>query len=200
MKDRFERAIAIFQENNSMMRTRDAITAGIHSDTLYSMRQRGIIEQVSRGLYRLTDGAIPDNPDIVTVSMKIPGGVICLISALSFYELTLQIPHEVYVALLKGAEQPRLEYPPVRIFRFTGDAFSQGIEIKQIDNIPVKIYSMEKTIADTFKFRNRIGLDTATEALRAYMERKDRNIDKLIHYAEICRVSRIIRPYIEAII
>jgi predicted transcriptional regulator of viral defense system len=176
MKDRFERAIAIFQENNSMMRTRDAITAGIHSDTLYSMRQRGIIEQVSRGLYRLTDGAIPDNPDIVTVSMKIPGGVICLISALSFYELTLQIPHEVYVALLKGAEQPRLEYPPVRIFRFTGDAFSQGIEIKQIDNIPVKIYSMEKTIADTFKFRNRIGLDTATEALRAYMERKKRGV------------------------
>lgn len=200
MKDRFERAISIFRDNNSMMRTRDAISAGIHPDTLYSMRQRGIIQQVSRGLYRLTDGAIPDNPDIVTVSMKIPGGVICLISALSFYELTLQIPHEVYVALLKGAEQPRLEYPPVRIFRFTGDAFNQGIEIKHIDNIPVKMYSMEKTIADIFKFRNRIGLDTATEALRAYMERKDRSIDKLMHYADICRVSRIIRPYIEALI
>lgn len=200
MKDRFERAIAIFRENNSMMRTRFAINAGIHPDTLYSMRRKGIIEKISRGLYRLTDGAMPINPDIVAVSMKIPGGVICLISALSFYELTLQIPHEVYVALHKGAEQPRLEYPPVRIFRFMGDAFSQGIEITQIDNIPVKIYCMEKTIADTFKFRNKIGLDTATEALRIYMERKNRDINKLMYYAEICRVGRIIRPYIEALI
>lgn len=120
MKDRFERAIAIFRENNSMMRTGDAISAGIHPVSIYSMRQRGIIEQISRGLYRLTDGAVHINPDIVAVSMKIPVGVICLISALSFYELTLQIPHEVSVALLNGAEQPRLEYPPVRIFRFTG--------------------------------------------------------------------------------
>ncbi|HRX49262.1 MAG TPA: transcriptional regulator, partial [Spirochaetota bacterium] len=116
------------------------------------------------------------------------------------YELTLQIPHEVQVALPRGARTPKLDYPPIQVFRFFGDAYTQGIEIKQIDNIPVKIYCMEKTIADAFKFRNRIGLDTATEALRSYIERKDRNIDKLMHYAEICRVSRIIRPYIEALI
>jgi predicted transcriptional regulator of viral defense system len=200
MKERFECAITIFRKNNSIMRTRDAISAGIHPDTLYSMHQKGIIEQMSRGLYRLTDGVIPINPDIVAVSMKIPAGVICLISALSYYELTLQIPHEIHIALCKGAEQPRLGYPPIRVFRFTGDAFNQGIEIKLLDNIPVKIYCMEKTIADTFKFRNKISLDTATEALRAYIERKDKDLDKLMHYANICRVSNVIRPYIKALI
>lgn len=200
MRDRFKRAIIIFKENNGMMLTRDAINAGIHPDTLYSLLKQNEIEQVSRGLYKLTDGILSVNPDLVTVSMKIPGGVICLISALAFYNLTLQIPHEIYVALPKGAEQPRLVYPPVKVFRFSDNTFTEGVEIKQIDNIPVRIYCIEKTIADTFKFRNKIGLDTATEALREYMGRKDKDLDKLMHYAEICRVSKVIRPYIEALI
>ena len=200
MKDRFDNAVTIFRNNDGIMRTGDAINAGIHPSTLYTLYEKGILEQLSRGLYRLKEESFPTNPDFISVARRIPGGVICLISALSFYELTLQIPHEVYIALPRGARTPKLDYPPIQIFRFIGDAFSQGIEITQIDNIPVRIYCMEKTIADAFKFRNRIGLDTATEALRSYMERKDRNIDKLMHYAEICRVSRIIRPYIEALI
>lgn len=200
MKNRFDNAVTIFRNNDGIMRTGDAINAGVHPSTLYSLYEQGILEQVSRGLYRLKDDSFPANPDFISVARRVPGGVICLISALSFYELTLQIPHEVQIALPRGARTPKLDYPPIQVFRFLGDAYAQGIETKLIDNIPVKIYCMEKTIADAFKFRNRIGLDTATEALRSYMERKDRSIDKLMHYAEICRVSRIIRPYIEAII
>jgi len=200
MKDRFDNAVTIFRNNDGIMRTGDAINAGIHPSTLYSLYEKGILEQVSRGLYRLVDTQIPENPDILFVSWKMAEGVICLISALAYYELTLQIPHEVYVAIPRGARKPKFDYPPIRVFRFIGSSYNEGIETVYVNKLPVKIYCMEKTIADAFKFRNRIGLDTATEALRSYMERKDRNIDKLMHYAEICRVSRIIRPYIEALI
>lgn len=200
MSNRIDKVIAVFKENNGILRTHEAIDKGIYSSTLSYLCGIGIIERTSRGLYRLSDAPLPENPDFISVSKKVPGGVICLISALSFYELTLQIPHELYIALPRGARTPKLDYPPVHIFRFLGEAYSQGIEILHIDNIPVKIYCMEKTIADTFKFRNKTGLDTAIEALRFYMERKDKDIDKLMHYAETCRVSRIIRPYIEALI
>jgi len=200
MSKRIDRVISIFREHNGIMRTKEAIDAGIYSSTLSLLCTKGILENISRGLYRLIEESLPANPDFVSVSRKVPGGVICLISALSFYELTLQIPHEVYIALHRGARKPKLDYPPVRVFTFIGDAFSEGVETKYIDKIPVKIYCIEKTIADTFKFRNKIGLDTATEALRAYIERKDKDLDKLMYYADICRVSRVIRPYIEALI
>jgi len=200
MTNRFDRAITIFRNNNDMMRTGEAISAGIHPDTLYAMHKTGIIERVNRGLYRLSDSTPPQNPDFVFIARIIPEGVICLISALSFYDITLQIPHEVYIALPRGARKPKLDYPPVRIFRFIGEAFSEGINTVYIDNIPIRIYCMEKTIADTFKFRNQTGLDTAIEALRAYMDRKDKNLDVLMHYSKICRVNNVIRPYIEALI
>lgn len=200
MSKRIDRVISIFREHNGIMRTQEAIDAGIYSSTLSLLCTKGILEKISRGLYRLIEESLPENPDFVSVSRKVPGGVICLISALSFYELTLQIPHEVYIALHRGARKPKLDYPPVRVFTFIGDAFSEGVETKYIDRIPVKIYCIEKTIADSFKFRNKIGLDTATEALRAYIERKDKDLDKLMYYADICRVSRVIRPYIEALI
>lgn len=200
MKDRFESAITIFRNNDGIMRTGDILKAGIHPATLYSLREKGILEQVSRGLYRLVDEPVPENPDILFVSWKMADGVICLISALSYYELTLQIPHEVYVAIPREARKPKFDYPPIKVFRFMGSSYSEGIETVYINKLPVKIYNMEKTIADTFKFRNKIGLDTATEALRAYMERKDKDLDKLMHFADVCRVSKVIRPYIEALL
>jgi predicted transcriptional regulator of viral defense system len=131
--------------------------------------------------------------------MKIPKGVICLISALSYHEITTEIPHQIYVALPRGAEPPRLDYPPLRIFWFSGPAFDEGIEDHVVDGIPVRVYSPEKTIADCFKYRNKIGLDVVLEALKFYRQRKRFKVDELMRYARVCRVEKIIYPYVEAI-
>jgi predicted transcriptional regulator of viral defense system len=130
----------------------------------------------------------------VTVATRVPGGVICLISALAFHELTTQIPHELQVALPRGEEEPRLTHPPIKTYRFTGQAFSEGMETHQLDLIMVRIYNPEKTLADCFKYRNKVGLDTAMEAVRFYRERKPVRVDDLMHYAEICRVKRSSAP------
>jgi predicted transcriptional regulator of viral defense system len=119
---------------------------------------------------------------------------------LAFHELTTQIPHEVHIALPRGAEEPRLEYPPIRIYRFTGKAYTEGVETLRLDGTTVRIYSIEKTLADCFKFRNKIGLDTVLEAVRFYRERKRVNVDELMRYAAICRVKKVIRPYLEALL
>jgi len=196
---RFDRAVALFKEHGGILRTAQALRAGIHPGTLYTMRDNGTLEIVSRGVYRLADSEPLGNPDLVTVATRIPLGVVCLISALSFHDLTTQIPHEVHVALPRGAEEPRLDHPPVRSYRFSGEAFTEGVELHKIDGVSVRIYNPEKTLADCFKFRNRIGLDTAVEAVRFYRERRTVKIDQLMHYASVCRVKKIIRPYLEAI-
>jgi predicted transcriptional regulator of viral defense system len=132
--------------------------------------------------------------------MKIPKGVICLISALSYHEITTEIPHQIYVALPRGAEPPRLDYPPLRIFWFSGPAFDEGIEDHVVDGIPVRVYSPEKTIADCFKYRNKIGLDVVLEALKFYRQRKRFKVDELMRYARVCRVEKVMRPYVEAVL
>ena len=136
----------------------------------------------------------------VTVATRVPAGVICLISALAFHEITTQIPHEVHVALARGAEQPRLRFPPIKTYRFSESAFTKGVEVYQLDGVDVRIYTVEKTLADCFKFRAKVGLDTALEALRLYRERRNLRVDDLIRYARICRVDKIMRPYLEALL
>ena len=195
-----EKAIAVFKKHGCILRTAQAIRAGIHPATFYAMRDSGALERVSRGVYRLAGGPPLGNPDLVTVATRVPGGVICLISALSFHELTTQIPHEVHMALPPGAEEPRVDHPPLRTYRFSKRAFTEGVEIHEIDGVKVKIYSPEKTIADCFKFRGKIGLDTAVEAVRYYRERQRIRVDRLMLYASICRVEKIIRPYLEALL
>ena len=197
---RFDRAVAIFKKHGGILRTAQALRAGIHPSTLYAMRDSGSIEVVSRGVYRLAGSEPLGNPDLVIVATRVRGGVICLISALAFHKITTQIPHEVHVALLRGAEEPRLEHPPIKTYRFTGQAFTAGIETHELDGVSVRIYSLEKTLADCFKFRNKIGLDTAVEAVRFYRERRSVKVDALMRYATICRVEKVIRPYLQAIL
>ena len=158
----------------------------------------GHLDRLERGLYRLSDLPFLSEPDLVTVAHKIPQGVICLISALSFHELTTQIPHAVYVALKRGTEPPRLHYPPTRVFWFSGKAYTSGVEQHQLDGSDVHIYSIEKTLADCFKYRNKIGMDTTLEALKRYFEKKNPQLKALNKYARICRVEKIMRPYIES--
>jgi predicted transcriptional regulator of viral defense system len=197
---RFDRAVIVFKKHGGILRTAQALREGIHPSTLYAMRDDGVLEIISRGVYRLAASEPLGNPDLVTVASRIALGVVCLISALSFHELTTQIPHEVHVALPRGAEEPRLDHPPMRTYRFSGEAFTEGIETHEFDSVNVRIYNPEKTLADCFKFRNRIGLDTAVEAVRFYRERRPVRIDELMRYAAICRVKKVIRPYLEAIL
>lgn len=199
-RDRMADAKAIFERYAGVLHTRDALRHGIHPRTLYAMRDTGVVEQLARGLYRLADLPPLGNRDLVSVALKVPRGVICLISALASHEITTQIPHEVYVAVDRKARAPRLERPPVRVFRFTQAAFSAGIGVHELDGVRVRIYGAEKTVADCFKYRNKIGLDVAIEALKMCWQRKRCSVDDLMHFARICRVENVMRPYLEAIV
>lgn len=195
-----ENARELFRAHGGTLHTGEALRLGIHPRTLYAMRDSGILELISRGLFRLTELPPFGNPDLVTVALKIRNGVICLISALAFHELTTQVPHEVYVAVKQGSEPPRLPYPPVRLFWFSGEAFSEGVQIHKVGGVPVRIYGPEKTVADCFKHRNKIGIEVALEALKTYRRRKSFNVDKLLHSARVCRVENIMRPYLETLL
>jgi len=195
-----QKAIEVFRQHNGVLRTSQAQRLGIHPRTLYAMRDSGVIECLSRGLYRLAELPPLSNPDLSTVALKIPDGVICLISALAFHELTTEIPHYVDVAVQKGSQRPRLEHPPLRIFRFSGSAWRAGIETYNIDEIPIKIYNPAKSVADIFKFRRKLGLEVALESLKQYRLSKNFDVNELLHYADICRVNEVIKPYLEALL
>jgi len=199
-QDTHRKAQNIFRSHRGVLRTGKAIRAGIHPRTLYKMRDVGMIERLSRGLYRLSDLPPLSEPDIIAVTMRVPESVLCLISALAFHEMTTQIPHEIYIAIKRNSRTPRVDYPPVRIFRFSGMAFTEGVEIHKIDGVSIHVYSPEKTLADCFKYRHKIGLDTAIESLKLYRERKRVKYDLLMHFAKICRVMKIMRPYLESMI
>ena len=193
-------AIALFRKHGGILRTAEARRLGIHPRTLYAMRDSGALEQISRGLYRLADLPPLSNRDLVTVALKVPQSVVCLISALAFHELTTQIPHTVDIAMPRGTRRPRLAYPPLRVFWFSGPAWSEGIQTYQIDSTPVRIYDPEKSLADSFKYRRKIGLDIALDALKHYHQHHSFDANRLLHYARICRVEKVIRPYLEALL
>jgi len=195
-----EPPIAIFRKHGGQLRMSEALAHGITRYMLYSLRDKGIIEQVSRGVYRLMELPPISNPDLVTVSLRFPNAVVCLISALSYHNITTQVPHVVSVAVPRGSRIPSLGYPSVQAHRFSNEAYNSGIENHAIDGVSVKIYTPEKTLADCFKFRNKIGMDVVIEALKLYRSRQKFNIEKLLNYAEACRVKNIMMPYLEATI
>ena len=195
-----EEAITLFREQGGTLRTSEALRLGIEPRTLYTLRDAGTLERLARGLYRLADLPPLSNPDLVIVARKIPLGVVCLVSALAFHELTPQIPHAVDVALESGSTRPRLAFPPVRVFWFSGAAWSEGIEMHQVDDTPVRIYGPEKSVVDAFKFRRKLGIDLAIEALKAYRTHSGFDVNKLLHNARICRVEQVISPYLEALL
>jgi len=178
----------------------EAIRLGMTRYTLYALLDRGEIERVSRGIYRLVDLPPIGNPDLVTIGLRAPNAVICLTSALSYHELTTQIPHEVSIAVVRGSRAPRIDHPPVHIYNFGKAAYGAGIQDHTIDGVTVKIYNPEKTLADCFKFRNKIGMDVVQEALKNYRTQRKTNFDEVIRYAEICRVDKVMRPYLEALV
>ena len=184
-----------------MLRTSKATRLGIHPRTLYALRDAGEIEQVGRGLYRLSTAPPLSSPDLVPIAIRIPRAVICLISALAHHRLTTQVPHTVDIALPSHAQIPKIDSIPLRVFWYPASSFRAGIEEVMIDKVSIRIFSAEKTIADCFKYRNKIGLDVAIEALRAYREHTPKpNRAAFIQFAQINRVQKIMRPYLEAVL
>jgi predicted transcriptional regulator of viral defense system len=194
------RALRSIQAQGQFIRTAQALKVGIHPRTLSELLESGDLEQISRGVYRLAAQDPVSDPDLFTVATRIPQGVICLVSALAIHQITTQIPRAVEIALPRGAESPRLDYPPIALHRFSDASFSAGIEDREVDGIPLRVYSPEKTLADCFKFRHQLGMDVFLEALALYQQRKQANWAAILEYAHICRVGTAIKPYLEAIL
>lgn len=197
-----EKALILFQNHGGILRASEAIKLGISPKTLYAMRNTGLIEALSRGVYQIIDSTIAINDlDLISVMKRLPKGVICLVSALAFHGLTTQIPHYVYVAYQQGWKQPKVDYPPLKIYRYSKKSFEVGIEYHEMNGIKVPVYSAAKTVVDCFKFRNKIGLQVAVEALKDYWKQNKRaTVSELLKYARICRVEKIMKPYIETVV
>jgi len=195
-----QKAIQLFRDAGGLLTMAEALRSGIHRRELYHLRDNGQLEVISRGLYRLADMPEPALPDFIPVAKRAAHGVICLISALAYHEITTQIPHFVYVALPRDAHKPVIAYPPTRYFWYSEKLLITGVEEHLFDGYRVKIFDIEKTLIDCVKFRNKIGMDVVLEALKMYWRRPGANLDKLFSYASMFRVKRILQPIIETIV
>jgi len=183
-----------------IVRLSEALRLGIHRRDFYKLRDAGELEMISRGLYRLKECSEPSLPDFIPAAKKVPHGVICLISALAFHEITTQIPHFVYLAIPRSAYKPTISYPPMRYFWYSEKLLKTGVEVHRMNGFIFKIFDVEKTLIDCVKFRNKIGMDIVLEALKMYWRRSSTNINKLMAYAKIFRVEHILKPIMETII
>ena len=186
-------------EHQSILRPCDLEAKGIPRNYLARLYERGLVNRVGRGLYMLPQADITRHHSLVEVSRTIPRGVVCLLSALHYHGLTTQAPYEVWLAIDNKAHRPHLDYPPLRLVRFSGPALTAGVEEIVIEGVPVKITNPAKTVADSFKYRNKIGLDVAVEALRDCLNQNKSTPAELWRYAEICRVTTVMKPYLEAL-
>ena len=185
--------------SQGLVRPRDLAPQGIPRVSLTRAVNRGELERVGRGLYGLPDRPISEHGTLAEVARRVPKGVVCLLSALRFHGLTTQAPFDVWLAIEHKAPAPKVEYPPLRIVRFSGEAWSEGIEVHDVDGVPVRISGIAKTVADCFKYRNKIGLDVALEALRDAWREKSVSSDDLWRYAKVCRVANVMRPYLDSL-
>ena len=182
-----------------MLRPRDLDDIGVPRVVLTRMTGNGQLEKAGRGIYQLPDTQGSEHESLITIATKVPQAVFCLITALQFHELTTQLPRQVWIAMPRGSHTPKISYPPVKMVQFSAEAYFDGIEIVERDQVKLRIYSVAKTVADCFKHRNKIGLDVALEALKDARVRKKASADDLWHFAKICRVANVMRPYLEAI-
>lgn len=192
--------IAHLAKEGGVLRPRDLARHRISRMTLARMEARGEIERIARGLYALPGASGTLHQSLVELAKRAPKAVACLLSALSFHEITTQLPHEIWIALPRGAWRPRPVHTKLRVLRFSGAAFTSGIETHVVQGVKVRVYNPAKTVADCFKYRNKYGLDVALEALRESWRAKKVTIDELNRYADICRVRNVMRPYLEALV
>jgi predicted transcriptional regulator of viral defense system len=189
-----------YVKKSGTVRPNELAGIGVDPSWLHLLAKEGELERIGRGLYRITGAEHSIHIAIADLSKQIPFGVICLLSAMSFHKVGTQLPHETWMALPPGAWVPKRPVWPMRVLRFSGEAYSKGVETHLIDGVPVKVYGVAKTVADCFKFRNNTGLDVALEALREGWRGKHFTIDELTAQSRICRVERIMTPYVEAMV
>jgi predicted transcriptional regulator of viral defense system len=200
MNKKDERMYEVFKKYKGFARTKDILAAGIHTRNIKRAREKGQVIQVKRGLYRLAEIPLISNQGFVDLARAVPGGVICLLSALSYYELTTFIPSVIAMAICRGSRKSKINYPSVEFYHFSKKQFEAGINKIKIKAHKIRIYNPEKTICDCFRYRNKLGLDIAKEGLSEYLKRKDRNLEKLLEYAEICRIKPLLQTWLNAMI
>jgi len=198
MSESAERILAL-AKSKGILRTRDVDSAGAPRALLASLADDGRLLKLGRGMYTLPDRAASEHESFAEVATRSESGVLCLLSALRFHDLTTQQSSEIWLAIPHKARAPRLDYPPLRIIRMSGLAMTEGVDIADVGSVQVRVFNVAKTVADCFKFRNKIGLDVALEALREAWNDKRATMDDLWRYAEICRVANVMRPYLETV-
>jgi len=200
MDSKEAKLINFLKKKNGLASYADIMEAGFSKVILKNSLTSKRVHKVDRSLYRLAEGDSLSNPDLVATSMRVPHGVVCLISALSFHSATDEIPRYVDIAIPRGSHANKIQYPPVKYYRFNMKTWEAGIEEHKIDDCKVKVYNLAKTVADCFKFRNKVGVNVAQEALKIAVNEKKIKPKTIMEYAKICRVDRIMRPTIEAIL
>jgi len=183
-----------------ILRPQDLQKKGLPTDYLWRLYKQEKLEKLGRGLYAIPGAAVSEHQTLVQAALRVPHGVVCLLSALRFHDLTTQSPFEVWMAIDVKARAPKEDIIPLRIVRFSGKALTCGVETYSAEGVTIKVYKPAKTVADCFKYRNKIGLDVALEALRDCWRKKKATSDELWHYAKVCRVARVMRPYLESIV
>lgn len=186
-------------KRKGLLRVRDVQAHGVHPEYLRRLAAHGKLTRVGRGIYAIPSADITEHHSLAEVAVRVPQGVICLLTALRFHGLGTQNPKKVWLAIDRKAALPRLKYPPLRIVRFAKPAMTQGVEERRIQGVSVRLTSPARTVVDCFKYRNKIGLDVALEALRACRRRKDCKLDEIWKYATLQRVARVMKPYLEAL-
>jgi predicted transcriptional regulator of viral defense system len=182
-----------------VVRPRDLDAHGIPRHYLHLLHTDGAVERVGRGLYVSSDVEATEHHSLAQASTRVPNGVVCLLSALRFHGITTQLPFQVWMAIEEKAWRPHIDSPPLRIVRFSGPAWTYGIERHVIEGVPVRVYSLAKTVADCFKYRNKIGIDVAVEALRETLRHGRAGTGELMTAAAACRMSRVMTPYLQAL-
>ena len=198
-EDTHTRNLLRLVRQKGMLRSSDLDALGVPRVYLTRLTASGQLEKAGRGLYRLPGSLLSEHESLVAVATRVPQAVFCLLTALQFHELTTQLPRQIWIAMPRGSHTPKIDYPPVKMIQFSGEAYAQGIEAHERDHVTLHVYGIAKTIADCFKHRSKIGLDVALEALKDARSRRQVSADDLWRYAKICRVAKVMRPYLEAV-
>ena len=193
-------ALLALARRRTVFTAEDARRAGIHSQKITRLLAEGVLERIARGQYRLVARSVTEHHALVVTARAVPRGVVCLLSALSFHGIGTQLPSEVWIAIEKGARRPVVRQFPLAVVRYSGTAFTEGVEAHRIGGEAVRVYSVAKTLADLFKYRNKIGIEVALEALREAWREHRFTMDELDRAARVCRVERVMRPYVEAVV
>jgi len=199
-KDSKRQQVIDLVQTQSVVRPKDLKEHGLPKDYLHILAKEGVIERIGRGLYQWPGKDMGRHQSLVEIGKLAPRAVVALLSALNFYNITTQNPHQVWLAIDRKGWRPEISYPPVRFVTMSGEALRAGVEEHLLDGILVKVFCPAKTVADCFKYRNKVGLDVALEALREGWSERRFTMDELYHYADICRVKKVMQPYLESLV